>query len=121
MRHALPYASIPAAMMGLVCLALPALAQPVPERVEIGNGNMTVGFELKTTTHGDGPEGRTSAHSLLKEVIIPKPGYNWTGEAATEVSTIGTPHCSAGSESPRCRAGWWSSASARAACRCSGR
>ena len=89
MRQALPYGSLPVSLMGLICFALPALAQPVPERVEIGNGNMTVGFELKTTTHGDGPEGRTTAHSLLKEVIIPKPGYNWTGEAATEVQRWG--------------------------------
>ncbi|MGE0712820.1 MAG: hypothetical protein AB7N76_34345 [Planctomycetota bacterium] len=61
----------------LLGLGAPALAQPTPERVEVGGGIMTVGFELKTTTHGDGPEGRTSAHSLMK-YVIPKPGYAWS-------------------------------------------
>jgi hypothetical protein len=56
---------------------LPAFGQGVPERVEIGEGIMTVGYELKTTTHGNGPEGRTESHGLMK-YIQPKASASWT-------------------------------------------
>ncbi|MBL4847468.1 MAG: hypothetical protein JKY65_18270 [Planctomycetes bacterium] len=56
-----------------------ALGQPVPESVTVGNGPMTVGYELKTTTHGNGPEGRTASHSLMK-YIIPIASANWSAE-----------------------------------------
>ena len=56
-----------------------AFAQPVPESVTVGNGPMTVGYELKTTTHGSGPEGRTTSHGLMK-YIIPVASASWTAE-----------------------------------------
>ena len=68
------------AALALLALANPATAQPeLPESVEIGNGRMTVGFELKTTTVADGGE-RTTDHSLM-EMLRPKPGYRWRNPA----------------------------------------
>ena len=61
-----------------------ASAQTLPERVPIGESHMTVGFELKTTTHGDGPNGRTSAHSLMK-LIRPKSSARWGEEDRAKV------------------------------------
>jgi hypothetical protein len=56
-----------------------AFAQPVPESVTVGNGPMTVGYELKTTTHGSGPNGLTTSHGLMK-YIIPVASASWTAE-----------------------------------------
>ena len=68
----------------LLALCAPALAQPVPESVTVGNGPMTVGYELKTTTHGDGPEGRTTSHGLMK-YIIPVASASWSAEERATV------------------------------------
>ena len=68
----------------LVLLSAPALAHPLPESVPIGDGHMTVGFELKTTTHGNGPNGRTAAHSLM-EYVVPNLDASWTAEEAAKV------------------------------------
>lgn len=68
---------LPAAL--LLLGAAPLCAQPLPDRVAVGDGHMTVGFELKTTTHGDGPDGRTRAHSLM-DLVVPTENAGW-GEA----------------------------------------
>ncbi len=80
--------SSPALLVGLLLAASSAHAQPVPESIPIGDGHMTVGFELKTTTHGDGPEGRTRAHSLMR-YVQPVASYSWSPEAAEVVARWG--------------------------------
>ena len=74
--------------LGLL-LAPPVLAQPLPERVAIGDGHMTVGFELKTTDKGSGPNGRTSSHALM-DYIIPEPGASWSEAERAEVARWGS-------------------------------
>ncbi len=62
-----------------------AQAQEIPTRVNVGEGHMTVGFELKTTTHGSGPNGRTASHSLMR-FIRPKAGSSWSAAEQEKVS-----------------------------------
>ncbi len=75
LRHA---ARWPVAIILALTLTSPALAQELPEEVRIGEGRMTVGFELKTRTNdASGPNGNVASHSLLR-FIIPTPGARWS-------------------------------------------
>jgi hypothetical protein len=66
-----------------------ASAQPLPERVAIGEGHMTVGFELKTTDKGNGPNGRTSSHTLM-DYIVPRSDIIWPEAERAEVERWGS-------------------------------
>ena len=59
--------------------------EPLPERVTVGGQPLTIGFELKTTDKGQGPNGRSTSHSLMGYVV---PNLNrFQGSALHEAET----------------------------------